>query len=105
MVAYCEQRNIDLEFVPVESVNLSFDTVLDIALEVLAVEQKTTSMLKEMVQQAWADGDLLTYEWLMKDLIVEQIEEEEIAQTLIDQLTNIGDSMIMIQLYDNSFSL
>jgi ferritin len=105
LVSYCEDRNIDVDFIQVESVNLQYNNILDIAQAVLSVEQKTTSMLKEMVQQAWADGDLLTYEWLMKDLIVEQIEEENVAQTLVDQLTNVGDSMIMIQLYDNTFSL
>lgn len=105
LIAYCENRNIDVNFISIDSVDLKYSTILDIAKTVLEIEQNTTKMLKEMVEQALEDSDFLTYEWLMKDLILEQIEEEAIGQSLVDMLTNVGDSMMMIQLFDNTFSL
>jgi ferritin len=105
LISYCEDRNVDVEFVAIDSVDLSYVTILDIAQLIREVERKTTAMLKEMAMIAFTEGDLLTYEWLMKDLILEQIEEEDVSQTFVDLLTNVGNDMAMIQLLDNNFPL
>lgn len=105
LIDYCNQRNIDVEFLAIKSVEIEYVTLIDIARMFLKLEQNNTRDIKAMINVAMQEGDLLSYKWLIDDLLKEQIEEEDLAQTLSDKLINIGDDMPMIQIFDQGMEL
>jgi ferritin len=58
----------------------------------LALEQETTEALYAIKAQADAEGDLMTCAWLMRSggLILEQVEEENVIQTILDRIDSRG---------------
>jgi ferritin len=60
----------------------------------MAVEKTTTAMLEAVLEQARADKDYLTEQWLLDSsgLLKEQIEEENLYQTILDRIQSMGDS-------------
>lgn len=60
----------------------------------LEVEQQTTGMLQLILEQARNDRDYLTEQWLLdpSGLLKEQIEEENLYQTILDRIKCMGDS-------------
>lgn len=64
----------------------SFDVLFTSA---LAVEQLTTDMLHEIYSQALTIGDYMTTDWV-QGLIREQVEEENLYQTIIDRMIQRG---------------
>lgn len=61
-------------------------------------EVKTTEMLNEILSQAMAEGDTFSFQWLIdpEGLIKEQIEEENIIQTILDHFAIRGDDTAAI---------
>ena len=46
----------------------------------LDVEIKTTNMIYDIVNQAQEDKEWITFNWLMQDLVPEQLEEEKLSK-------------------------
>lgn len=67
---------------------------IDIFQTAMEVEQRTTAMLQAMLEQARNDRDYLSEQWLLDSsgLLKEQVEEENLYQTILDRITSMGDS-------------
>jgi len=87
---YIEQRNEAVEpsgfAFDDSSIFKTFDELFTTALK---VEQETTDLLNNIYQEAIAVGDFMTSTWVQQ-LITEQIEEENIYQTIIDRMIQRG---------------
>lgn len=55
----------------------------------LIIEENTTTKLNEIAQTALAEGDYQTFSQI-QSLIVEQVEESNIIQTILDRITVIS---------------
>ncbi|MBN2392624.1 MAG: ferritin [Anaerolineae bacterium] len=69
---------------------VEYDSVLAVAEETYAHEQKVTSLIHTLYEVAVAEKDYASQvflQWYIK----EQVEEEDNARTIVDQLEMIGD--------------
>jgi ferritin len=60
----------------------------------LIVEQTTTSMIEDMLKAARGERDYMTEQWLLEPsgLLKEQVEEENLYQTIIDRINQMRNS-------------
>ena len=65
----------------------------------MAVELRTTEKLKTIATTALQEADLQTFYWIA-DLVKEQIEEENLTQTILDRFATCGMSQEQIHHYD-----
>lgn len=78
LIDYVHDKNGHVTYLPVPQIDLSFPDLLALVDFYYSTEIGTTQMLYRIAQMAQAEGDFGTYEWL-RDLILEQIEEEGLA--------------------------
>lgn len=64
---------VKLDKIEIENNITPFELTLD-------VEIKTTNMIYDIVNQALEDKEWITFNWLMKDLVPEQLEEEKLSK-------------------------
>jgi len=69
----------------------------------LDTENKTTEMLEECLRESYMTGNTSMATMMLQDMIKEQIEETDKANTLNDQISNIGENRALMQLYDMNF--
>jgi ferritin len=64
----------------------------------LEVEQRTTGMLYLVLEQARNDRDYLTEQWILDSsgLLKEQVEEENLYQTILDRIKSMGSSLSLL---------
>jgi|WetSurMetagenome_2_1015567.scaffolds.fasta_scaffold702667_1 ferritin len=98
---YVNDRNVQLPIAglafPDPDMLPSSDPV-EIFLTAAAIEQRTTAMLQAVLEQARSDRDYLTEQWLLDSsgLLKEQVEEENLYQTILDRVASMGDSPSLI---------
>ena len=88
---YVISRAGKVDLKPIEAVPTSWENILDVFESTLAHEQKVTSLINDIFALTLSENDYATQS-MLKWFIDEQVEEEENAQTLIDQLRMIGDN-------------
>lgn len=76
---------------PIEAVPTTWNSILDVFESTLAHEQKVTSLINNLFALTTAENDYATQS-MLKWFIDEQVEEEETAQTIIDNLKMIKDN-------------
>ncbi len=86
---YIEDRNEELLPSIDPYTRDTFATYPDLFLSAQAVERQTTEYLGAIYSVAFSEGDFMTVNWL-RDLIMEQVEEEELYQTIIDRIIQRG---------------
>ena len=64
---------VKLDKIEIENNITPFELTLD-------VEIKTTNMIYDIVNQAQEDKEWITFNWLMKQLVPEQLEEEKLSR-------------------------
>lgn len=64
---------VKLDKIEIENNTTPFELTLD-------VEIKTTNMIYDIVNQAQEDKEWITFNWLMQDLVPEQLEEEKLSR-------------------------
>lgn len=104
-VDFANKRNCPLEIIGVDGVSEEFSTLKEIAQTFLNRELETTKFIKRMAFNAFEEEDLLTYQFLLNEMLNLQIAEEDEALTFSDMVNNIGDDIKDWQLFDNTFSL
>ena len=97
VLGYIHDRNEQLALGPLVVPAASpahFRDVFDLA---QARERETTAMILAIKAQAEAEGDAATCAWLMQPggLVLEQVEEERVIQSVIDRL-NARDGMVAL---------
>jgi len=73
---------------PIQVAGLVFDTFVGQFDAALALEVDTTAAIARVYAQAMAESDMMTCAWLAQPggLILEQVEEENVIQTIIDRI-------------------
>lgn len=102
---FLEDLNIyvDYDILAVESFSLDvpFTQLTQLTLD---TEFLTTKMLEECLIESYNVGNTaLASEFLLNTMIKEQREETGKANTINDQIKNIGDNISLLQLFDNMF--
>lgn len=88
---YVIQRGGRVDLRPIEAVPTTWKSILDVFESTLAHEQKVTSLINNLFALTTAENDYATQS-MLKWFIDEQVEEEENAQNIIDNLNMIKDN-------------
>ena len=97
--AYALERNEVLEPAPFAFPNAAPDLgFAGMFAAVLELERGTTAAWSAAYTQAMAEGDFLTAQWIMDPagMMKEQVEEESIAQTIVDRIAIRGQDAAAI---------
>lgn len=96
---YVIQRNGHVKLMPVEAVPTEWKSILDVFKSTLAHEQQVTNKINKLVALTHEEHDYATQS-MLKWFIDEQVEEEENAQTIIDNLNMIQDNGFGLYMLD-----
>lgn len=88
---YVNQRGGRVELKPIDAVPTEWNGVLNVFEETLRHEQKVTSLINKLYALTHEENDFATQS-MLKWFIDEQVEEEENAQTIIDNVKMIKDN-------------
>ena len=88
---YVVQRNGRVVLAPIDAVPTEWNGLLDVFESTLAHEEKVTEMINNLAALAADENDFATQS-MLKWFIDEQVEEEDNANTIIDNLKMINDN-------------
>lgn len=91
LVSYMHARGGRVVLGAIEKPQAEFPSITDVFKQVLAHEQKVTSLINALYSLAIKENDYATQvelQWFIK----EQVEEEKNATEILDQLKLVGDS-------------
>lgn len=88
-INYVNARGGKVVLAPIAEVPLSWDTPLQAFEETLVHERKVTKLIHELYALAESERDFATRQ-MLNWFIAEQVEEEENAQDIIDNLMLVG---------------
>lgn len=88
---YVISRGGKVTLSPIDAVPTAWESILDVFKNTLAHEQKVTSLINNLFALTTAENDYATQS-MLKWFIDEQVEEEENAQNIIDNLNMIKDN-------------
>ena len=91
MYNYVISRGANVTLRPIDAVPTTWESILDVFESTLAHEQKVTSLINNLFALTTAENDYATQS-MLKWFIDEQVEEEENAQTIIDNIKMIKDN-------------
>ena len=96
---YVNSRNGRVELKAIDAVPTEWDGILDVFQSTLKHEQKVTSLINDLYALTHEKNDFATQS-MLKWFIDEQVEEEENAQTIIDNIKMIKDNGYGIYMLD-----
>ena len=96
---YIVQRNGVVSLKPIDAVPTEWKSTLDVFESTLAHEQKVTSLINTLFALTTQENDYATQS-MLKWFVDEQVEEEENAQNIIDNLKMIKDNGYGIYMLD-----
>ena len=88
---YITSRGVVVKLEKIDTVATEWESTLNVVEETLKHEQKVTSLINALYKVAFEENDFATQS-MLKWFIDEQVEEEENAQTIIDNLKMIKDN-------------
>ncbi len=88
---YVISRGGNVVLKPIEAVPTAWNTILEVFESTLEHEQKVTALINNLFAITAAENDYATQS-MLKWFIDEQVEEEETAQNIIDNLKMIKDN-------------
>ena len=92
MFNYIIQRGGHVELKAIDAVPTTWENPLDVFESTLAHEQKVTSLINNLFALTTQENDYATQS-MLKWFVDEQVEEEENAQNIIDNLRMIKDKI------------
>ena len=102
-INYLISRGCRVELKAIDSVETSWDTPLAVFKATLEHEKKVTSLIHNLYEIAIEDKDYASQS-MLKWFIDEQVEEEESAQDIIDELERVGDNSLGLYMVDKDLS-
>jgi ferritin len=96
---YLLERGVRVDLRAIEAPPARFGSVLDIAEQALAHEQKVSEHIDRIYRLATDQGDFATQVHLQW-FLTEQVEEERTAETLVERLRMAGDSRAALLILD-----
>ncbi len=100
---YLLSRGCKVELAPIAEVKTSWNSAIEAFKETLEHEKKVTSLIHNLYDIAVEDKDYASQS-MLKWFIDEQVEEEESAQDIIDQLEKVDDSKLGLYMIDKDLS-
>ena len=100
LIAYIEDRDGTVDFLPIEGVKKHYDNPLDVAKDSLAHEEAVSASIRSLVKLAREEGDLET-EIFLQWYVTEQIEEEVNARDNITGLEKAQEGAALLYMFDN----
>jgi ferritin len=97
------QRNGKVTLKAIDAVPTEWKSLVDVYESTLAHEQKVTGLISNLYRLATDENDFATQS-MLKWFIDEQVEEEDNAQTIIDNLKMIKDNGYGIYMIDKELS-
>ena len=91
MYNYVVSRGGKVTLSPIDAVPTEWTSLLDVFESTLAHERKVTALINDLYALTTAENDYATQS-MLKWFIDEQVEEEENAQTIIDNIKMIKDN-------------
>lgn len=88
---YVVSRGGRVKLAAIDAVPTEWNSLLEVFEETLKHEQKVTSLINDLFALTLEEKDFATQS-MLKWFIDEQVEEEETAQNIIDNLKMIGDN-------------
>lgn len=88
---YLIAKGNKVELQPIKEVKTSWDSLLSAFQDTLGHEKEVTNLIHNLVKIAREESDYAT-ENMLQWFVNEQVEEEEVAQGMIDALKLIGDN-------------
>lgn len=99
ILAYVEDRDGVVDFLPIEGVKNHYDAPLDAAKDSLAHEEKVSASLRKLFLQAREEGDLET-ELFLQSFVSEQVEEEANARNNVEGFTKAANCQGLLYMFD-----
>lgn len=96
---YVISRNGNVTLKAIDAVPTEWSSILDVFESTLTHEQKVTAMINDLFALTTQENDYATQS-MLKWFIDEQVEEEENAQTIIDNIKMIKDNGYGIYMLD-----
>ena len=100
---YVIQRGGRVELKPIDAVPTEWKSPLDVFESTLAHEQKVTALINNLFALSTAENDYATQS-MLKWFVDEQVEEEENAQNIIDNLKMIKDNGYGLYMLDKELA-
>lgn len=101
-IKFLQKRNVSADLYDIKAEKVNYEDPLEVAKVVLEHEKKVTQSIYNLHDIAKKHDDYAT-EIFMHEYISEQIEEEDLAQTIIDKFTFAGDSTAAKYSVDREF--
>ena len=101
---YIIQRGGHVELKAIDAVPTAWDNPLDVFEATLAHEQKVTSLINNLFALTTQENDYATQS-MLKWFVDEQVEEEENAQDIIDNLRMIKDNGYGLYMLDKELGV
>ena len=97
---FVNDRDGRVTLTQIEAPKIEWKSPLDVFEDALKHEQKVTGLINDLSNLAFAEKDHASHdflEWFVK----EQVEEESVARTIVDQLKLVGNDGTGLYMIDN----
>ena len=102
-INYIHSRGGRVILAPIAAVNTEWNSVLEMFEQTLSHEKKVTAMINELYNTAIEDKDYATKN-MLDWFIDEQVEEEESARDIIDQLNMVEGNKLGLYMIDKDMA-
>ena len=102
-INYIHSRGGRVILAPIAAVDTEWDSVLEMFEQTLTHEKKVTSMINDLYNLAIEDKDYATKN-MLDWFIDEQVEEEESARDIIDQLNMVEGNKLGLYMIDKDMA-
>ena len=99
LIAYIEDRDGVVDFLPIEGVKKHYDNPLSVAKDSLAHEEAVSASIRDIFKLARKEGDLET-EIFLRWYITEQVEEEVNARDNVAGFEKAQESEALLYMFD-----
>ena len=100
---YILSRDAEVKLLPIEEVRTAWTSPLEMFQDTLQHEQKVTSLIDELCHIAMAEKDFATSN-MLNWCVTEQVEEEDNARTIIDQLKMVEGNSVGLYMIDKELA-
>ena len=100
---YILSRDAEVKLLPIEEVRTAWTSPLEMFQDTLQHEQKVTSLIDELCHIAMAEKDFATSN-MLNWFVTEQVEEEDNARTIIDQLKMVEGNSVGLYMIDKELA-
>jgi ferritin len=100
---YVQHRGGQVTLQEIEKPNIGHKNLLEVFKDVLAHEEKVTGLIHKLYEAAVKENDYasqIELQWF----ITEQVEEEQTASTIVEQLKMIGDNKAALFMMDKEMA-